>query len=95
MFSFHFNTRFQFPEFVSGQPEMWSLVLEDRCASIAGTWSGQDLKGHLGSTTKQRRWEEQTGFGRWVVAWENEPKLIFCRRQLKNKQEGTYFIYFA
>eukprot|EP00434_Breviolum_minutum_P038236 symbB.v1.2.033912.t1/scaffold4284.1/size41988/2 len=33
--------------FYVGQPEMWSLVLEDRCASIAGTWSGQDLKGFM------------------------------------------------
>ena len=46
---------------------MWSLVLEDRCASIAGTWSGQDLKGHLG---------QHLGLGVGVVAWETQNS--FC-----------------
>ncbi|CAL1140473.1 unnamed protein product [Cladocopium goreaui] len=33
--------------FYVGQPELWSLVLEDRLASIAGTWSSQDLAGFM------------------------------------------------
>eukprot|EP00438_Fugacium_kawagutii_P000537 Skav203235 [mRNA] locus=scaffold438:183565:184906:+ [translate_table: standard] len=33
--------------FYVAQPEQWSLVLEDRLTSIAGTWMLQDLEGFL------------------------------------------------